>query len=121
MNLFNGDIGIVRRDEAGVMRAWFEAADGSIKSVLPGFIGSVETAFAMTIHKSQGSEFSKVLILLPEKLQATKMLTRELIYTAVTRAREKVIIQGGQEVLLAAASMGIHRGSGIIGRLEEHV
>ena len=119
LNLFNGDIGIIRADEAGVMRAWFEAADGTVRSVLPGFIGSLETAFAMTIHKSQGSEFNKVLVLLPEKAQASKMLTRELLYTAVTRAREQVVIQGGHSVILEAAAIGIHRGSGVIQRLQK--
>ncbi|UAY55932.1 exodeoxyribonuclease V subunit alpha [Arachidicoccus terrestris] len=120
LNLFNGDIGIIRADEAGVMRAWFEAADGTVRSVLPGFIGSLETAFAMTIHKSQGSEFNKVLVLLPEKAQAAKILTRELLYTAVTRAREQVVIQGSHSVMLEAAAIGIHRGSGVIQRLQKH-
>jgi len=119
LNLFNGDVGILRADESGVMRAWFEAADGSLRSVLPGFIGSMETAFAMTIHKSQGSEFSEVLVLLPEKSQSAKMLTRELLYTAVTRARDKVIIQGAYQTILDAAAVGIHRGSGVILRLRQ--
>ena len=117
LNLFNGDIGILREDENGVMHAWFEAADGSLKSVLPGFIGKVQTAFAMTIHKSQGSEFKEVLIILPENEQASKMMTRELLYTAVTRARNQVIIQGGQSSILEAAKTSIHRGSGVIERL----
>ncbi|SEA16206.1 DNA helicase/exodeoxyribonuclease V, alpha subunit [Arachidicoccus rhizosphaerae] len=117
LGLFNGDIGIIRAAEDGIMRAWFEAADGSLKSVLPGFINSMETAFAMTIHKSQGSEFNQVMILLPEKKQAERMMTRELLYTAVTRAKEKVIIQGSQEAILSAAAIGIHRGSGVIKRL----
>lgn len=118
LNLFNGDIGIIRSDEGGVMRGWFEAADGTLRSVLPGFIGSLETAFAMTIHKSQGSEFNKVLILLPEKAQASKLLTRELLYTAVTRARESVLIQGDHATIMTAAALGIHRGSGVIQRLQ---
>ena len=117
LNLYNGDIGIIREDEQGVMRAWFEAADGSLKSVLPGFVGKVETAFAMTIHKSQGSEFKDVLIMLPQNEQATKMMTRELLYTAVTRARSQVIIQGSEAAIITAAAVGIHRGSGVIGRL----
>ena len=119
LGLFNGDIGIIRADKSGIMRAWFEDTDGSLKSVLPGFINSVETAFAMTIHKSQGSEFNEVMIILPEKRQAERIMTRELLYTAVTRAREKVIIQGSQQTIIAAAAVGINRGSGVIKRLNE--
>ena len=121
LNLFNGDIGILRKDESGVMKAWFETADGSLRSVLPGFIGSLETAFAMTIHKSQGSEFNEVLVILPESEQAGKILTRELLYTAVTRAREKVLILGERQTLLNAASVGIHRGSGVKRRLQQNL
>ncbi len=115
LGLFNGDIGIIRKNEKGVPMAWFENADGTLKSVLPGFLSQIETVFAMTIHKSQGSEFNKVLIVLPER-EDVNILTRELLYTGVTRARQKVIVQGKKEVILNAAKGQVKRTSGIAGR-----
>lgn len=120
LGLYNGDIGILRKDENGVMRAWFleKEANGTtrLKSVLPGFISKMETVFAMTIHKSQGSEFESALVVLPE-LGRQNLLTRELLYTAITRAKQRVVIQSSKEVLLATAAAFVERGSGIIDRL----
>lgn len=110
LGLFNGDIGIVREG-----RVWFESADGSLKSVLPAFLENVETIFAMTIHKSQGSEFSRVLTLLPENPDLA-LLTAELLYTAVTRAKNQIIIQGSEEILLLCAGRRVERSSGIADR-----
>jgi exodeoxyribonuclease V alpha subunit len=70
-----------------------------------------ETVFAMTVHKSQGSEFDSVLVILPEN--ESPLLTRELLYTAVTRAREKVLIWGPEGGLTAAVSKKIERASGL--------
>ena len=117
LGLFNGDIGIIRKDENGVPRAWFQSGEGEIKSVLPGYISNAETVFAMTIHKSQGSEFNKVLVILP-KGEDSKILTRELLYTAVTRARENVIVQGSEALILKTAAAFVERGSGIIDRFK---
>jgi len=122
LGLYNGDIGILRKDENNVMKAWFlqSKEDGSVslKSVLPGFIIHMETVYAMTIHKSQGSEFNNVLVVLPKE-PSENILTRELVYTAITRAKEKVTIQSDKDVLLMAAKAQVKRGSGIIGRLQE--
>ncbi|KAA5536842.1 exodeoxyribonuclease V subunit alpha [Taibaiella lutea] len=122
LGLYNGDVGILRKDKNNVMKAWFlqsgENGTVSLKSVLPGFIMHMETVYAMTIHKSQGSEFNNVLVVLP-KQQSGHILTRELVYTAITRAKEKVVIQADKEVLLAAAKAQVKRGSGIIERLQE--
>ncbi len=112
LGLFNGDTGIVRRDEKGVLRVWFEDAAGGVRSVLPGYLPDAQTAFAMTVHKSQGSEFNEVLIRLPDR-EDMALLSRELLYTAVTRAREKVWIQGSGSVVRAAAARKIARASGI--------
>lgn len=112
LRLFNGDTGIVRRDEKGVLRVWFEDASGELCSVLPGYLPDAQTAFAMTVHKSQGSEFNEVLIRLPQN-EGMALLSRELLYTAVTRAREKVWIQGSGSVVRAAAARKIARSSGI--------
>src|SRR5699024_2795775 len=116
LGLFNGDIGIVRKDNNGVLKVWFEESDGSLKSVFPSFIDSAETVFAMTIHKSQGSEFQKVMVVLPE-IEELPLLTRELLYTGVTRAREKVILRGKKEVILASVDKKVQRASGIAERI----
>jgi len=118
LNLFNGDVGIIRRDAQGVCRAWFEDSEHGLKSVLPGFIPDTETVFAMTIHKSQGSEYEQVLVQLPEK-GGERLLTCELLYTAVTRARQKVILQGSAEMILAASASKVNRASGIQDRFFE--
>ncbi|MBV5305236.1 MAG: ATP-binding domain-containing protein, partial [Desulfobulbaceae bacterium] len=112
-NLFNGDIGICLPDPAapGSFAVWFEREDGSPVSYLPYRLPACETVFAMTIHKSQGSEFGEVLVSLPTA--DSPLLTRELIYTAVTRAREKVLIAGSQQIFEAAVSRTISRTSGL--------
>ncbi|WP_363432032.1 exodeoxyribonuclease V subunit alpha [Chitinophaga ginsengisegetis] len=116
--LFNGDTGIIRADENGVLMAWFEDSTGALKAVLPGYLTQAETAFAMTIHKSQGSEFGEVLVLLPDTTDVP-ILTRELLYTAVSRAKNKVYVQGTPEVILMAAERFVERASGIASRFRE--
>ena len=115
LGLFNGDIGIIREDKKGVKRVYFEAENESVKSVLATFLDHVDTVFAMTIHKSQGSEFDYVLVVLPKR--GVPILTRELLYTAVTRAKKKVIIQGSQEVVNVSCEKQAKRGSGIASRV----
>ncbi|WP_291906651.1 exodeoxyribonuclease V subunit alpha [Chitinophaga sp. CB10] len=117
--LFNGDTGIIRPDENGVLMAWFEDADGQLISVFPGYLTLAETAFAMTIHKSQGSEFGQVLVVLP--VTEVPLLTRELVYTAVSRARNKVYVQGSESTILAAAEKFVDRGSGVTDRIVQEV
>lgn len=116
--LYNGDIGIIRKDGNGNMRAWFEDSDKNLRSVMPGYITGAETVFAMTIHKSQGSEYNRVLVVLPAS-SGSQLLTRELLYTAVTRAKEKVIVQSTENILLETAKGSVKRASGIIHRFEE--
>ena len=112
LGLMNGDIGIVRPDVDGRLRVWFEDPEGGTRSVVPAFLSNCETVFAMTIHKSQGSEFDKVLVILPEGTD-NPLLTRELLYTGVTRAREEVVIQGSRETLKKAVASQVMRISGI--------
>lgn len=119
LQLFNGDIGLVRPDGDGVLKAWFQTGKEEIKAVLPGYISKAETVFAMTIHKSQGSEFNKVLVILP-KGEEIKLLTRELLYTAVTRAKEKLILQGTEPVILETSFAMVQRCSGIIERFKQN-
>lgn len=118
LQLFNGDVGIIRRDKDNTVRAWFEDSNKKIRSVMPAYIAHAETVFAMTIHKSQGSEYDNVLVLLPENAE-NKLLTRELLYTAVTRAKSSVIIQSTKDILLNTAQAEVQRASGIKERFEQ--
>lgn len=116
LDLFNGDIGILRTDAKGQLRAWFDKGNGEVRSVLPAYLSHIETVFAMTIHKSQGSEFDRVMVILPEGTD-NPLLTRELLYTGVTRARKEVIIRGSQETILHAIAKSVQRISGVNKRL----
>jgi exodeoxyribonuclease V alpha subunit len=115
LQLFNGDIGIIRPGGKGDMKAWFETGKGEVKSISTGYISQAETVYAITVHKSQGSEFAKVLVSLPQN-ENIAILTRELLYTALTRAKDKVIVQGSESIILQAAKAFVKRGSGIIER-----
>lgn len=115
--LFNGDIGLIRPDEKGVLMAWFEDSSGELKAILPSYLGEAETVFAMTIHKSQGSEFDEVLVVLSDSTE-TRIVTRELLYTAVTRAKKRVYIQAPMAVIFAAAKRHVERASGIAFRFQ---
>ncbi len=110
-NLFNGDIGLILRDEQGMPTVYFPAARGEVRALPLGHLPPHETVFAMTVHKSQGSEFNHIALLLPP--EASPIITRELIYTAVTRAKHKVTIFGDQEVLEAGIKERISRASGL--------
>ena len=111
LGLFNGDIGIIRSDGDGP-KVWFLDSKQALRSVLPGYITKAETVFAMTIHKSQGSEYQQVMVVLPESGRS-ELLTRELLYTGVTRAKEKVILRASQEVVTATVSRTVKRVSGL--------
>ncbi len=114
--LFNGDTGIILPDpESGHLRAFFAAPDGTIRAILPEFLPRHETAFAMTVHKSQGSEFDRVLIVLPP--EDSVLLTRELIYTGITRAKQSVTIWSDDAVFSAAVKRRTERRSGLGERL----
>ncbi|MRR35032.1 exodeoxyribonuclease V subunit alpha, partial [bacterium] len=117
LRLFNGDIGIVLPDPEsdGSPRVFFPADDGGIRTIPPARLPAHETVYAMTVHKSQGSEFGRVLVLLPDR--DTELLTRELVYTAVTRASGRVAIWGNPEIFCAAVSRRIRRNSGLRERL----
>lgn len=117
LGLFNGDVGIIRNNGTQTL-AWFEDSEVGVKSVLPGFITSFETVYAMTIHKSQGSEYNQVLVVLPKAGQ-NAILTRELFYTGVTRAKTKVIIQASKEVSEKTALERVQRVSGICNRFNQ--
>jgi exodeoxyribonuclease V alpha subunit len=112
--LFNGDIGMVWPDEAGELRVWFEADDGP-RAWLPAALPAHEPAFALTVHKSQGSEFERVLLALPER--GARVLSRELLYTGLTRCRREVVLWASPEALREAIGRRAQRWSGLAARL----
>lgn len=117
LGVFNGDIALIRWN-GNALIAYIENNDGSIKSMPAGYLTDFETAFAMTIHKSQGSEFNKVVVVLPETPQS-KLLTRELLYTAVTRAKTKLLVQSSEETLKTCIERRVERSSGLTQRLNK--
>lgn len=114
LGLFNGDTGIFMPDKQGKLRAWFSQKDG-IKALLPHQLPEYETAFAMTIHKSQGSEFKRVLLLLPP--QDNPVLSRELLYTGITRAKQSLALNVPWQVLKNIITRPTKRATGLANRL----
>ncbi|PMJ90148.1 exodeoxyribonuclease V subunit alpha [Vibrio sp. 10N.261.55.A7] len=120
LELYNGDIGICMvdySDESRRLKVFFELPDGSVKSVLPSRVPSHETAYAMTIHKSQGSEFSLTMMILPPDY--SPVLTRELIYTGITRAKNRLALYGNLNVLKRGIRVKTERASGLVERLQQ--
>ncbi len=117
LGLFNGDIGIAMNDEEGSLKVFFPLPDGTIKAVQPSRLPPHDTAFAMTVHKSQGSEFDHTLLVLPG--QFTPVLTRELVYTAITRAKQRLTLYVDSGVFNNAVKMRTLRRSGLVERLQE--
>ena len=114
LHLYNGDIGICMpdKDQNGKLMVFFQHADGSVKKYLPGRLPHCETVYAMTIHKSQGSEFEEVLIVLPETINP--VLTKELLYTAITRARKTVKLVGDEAIFAGTVRQKVKRVTGLI-------
>lgn len=117
LKLFNGDIGLCLADKEsdGQLRVFFLRGDGSVKKLQPAHLPVCETVFAMTIHKSQGSEFEQVLIMLPD--QVNPVLSKELLYTAITRAKTQVGIVAKKDVFLACVGHRLERHSGLADKL----
>jgi exodeoxyribonuclease V alpha subunit len=118
-NVFNGDIGLTLADPArpGSLRVYFLEGD-KVRSVLATRLRHVETAFAMTVHKSQGSEFAHTVLALPKEGGA--VLARELVYTGITRAsREFTLLTPAPGVLGEAIGRRTHRASGLRGMIEK--
>lgn len=117
LDLYNGDMGICLPDPENheIMKVWFERSDGSLQGLLPGRISSCQTVYALTIHKSQGTEIGEVLVVLPAK--DSELLTRELLYTAITRARQSVKIKSSRSVFDRTVNEKIKRHSGLAVRL----
>lgn len=117
-HLFNGDIGIALNDALGQLRVYFpDPQSGKYRSITPVRLPLFESAWAMTIHKSQGSEFDEVLLIMPDSTEHT-LLGRELLYTGVTRARHKLRLLASLEVLEVALQRSTPPSSCILDWLE---
>ncbi len=114
LGIFNGDVGLIWETEAGKF-AWFEDPEGGLRPISVHQLPEHETAFALTVHKSQGSEYDRVLMVLPEEQVA--VVTRELIYTGITRARSELAIVSNTDVLMQGCTRRTSRGSGLAQRL----
>ncbi|WNC70208.1 exodeoxyribonuclease V subunit alpha [Thalassotalea nanhaiensis] len=115
VNLFNGDIGLLFKDNSGRLMAYFPEGDG-YRAISIARLPSFETVYAMTIHKTQGSEFENVALILPES-GANRLLSRELIYTGITRAKKHLQIFCSKSVWQTAVSQKVSRASGLTTRL----
>lgn len=114
--LFNGDIGICLRNAEGTLLAWFPSdAESGPRPFHPSALPAHESAFAMTVHKAQGSEFDSVWLQLPR--QPSRVLSRELVYTALTRARREVHVCASADSLRQALQSRVERISGLAVRL----
>jgi exodeoxyribonuclease V alpha subunit len=118
LRLANGDVGVVM-SSGGTWVAAFGITDAEGRPLeLPvARLEDIDTVHALTIHKSQGSEYDHAVVVLPER--ASRIVTRELLYTAVTRARNKVTVVGSREVIEAAIKTPIRRATGLASRLGE--
>jgi len=108
---FNGDIGVVVKDVDGELTVAFPGEGGGIDYLVPSRLPEHQMVFAMTIHKSQGSEFGHAMVVLPSR--SSPILTRELIYTGVTRAKERMTLLGDAELLGEALRKTVQRASGL--------
>jgi exodeoxyribonuclease V alpha subunit len=111
LELHNGDVGVVWAEADGIPSVYFERPGRAPLSVAPAHLPGHESAFAMTIHKSQGSEFDHVAVVLPPA--ESPLATRELLYTAITRARARVTLLGDPAALDVGLGRRIRRSSGL--------
>ena len=118
--LFNGDQGLCLAGADGRLQVWFEAPDGGARALAPGALPAHAAAFAITIHKSQGSEYGHVAVLLPPDPEH-RILSRQLLYTGLSRAKRSVEVWGPQASLDAALARAVRRAGGLAARLESLV
>jgi exodeoxyribonuclease V alpha subunit len=116
LGLWNGDVGVVWRAQTGVLFAHFSRAERGIVRVPLAALPEHEPAFAMTVHKSQGSEYDEAVFVLPEA-SLSQNLTREVIYTALTRARRSVAVWGDESIFRSGIERVTSRSSGLADRL----
>ena len=116
LDLFNGDTGLLWRDEGGTLRACFRGDGQSIRKIPIYSLPVHGTAWAMTVHKSQGSEYESVLLVLPDDMKSNAV-SRELLYTGVTRTRRSLLIHSTAKVIVGACENLTHRSSGLAEKL----
>ncbi len=114
LGIFNGDVGVAVRRPDGSLRVCIDGSRGRL-DLAPGRLGNVETLHAMTIHKAQGSQAVEVTVLMPG--QESRLLTRELFYTALTRAEELVRVVGSEDAVRHALARRALRATGLRQRL----
>lgn len=119
LGLFNGDIGLLWRNERGEIRAYFRQTDQSqLRDIPVQSLPQHEPAWAMTVHKSQGSEFDRVILMLPDQRDGGhSIVNRELLYTAITRARRQFILHAQADTIRRAAAQTVNRSTGLSSRL----
>lgn len=113
--LFNGETGLLWRDGDGRLQGWFEKSDGELRKVPLHQLPPWEPAWALTVHRAQGSEFDQVLLVLPPG--GSPVVGRELVYTGITRARNCCVLACEEEALAQAVALPIERDSGLAERL----
>ena len=111
--LYNGDVGIIFPDpeKSGELKAFFSGPDGGLRRFSPARLPPHQTVYAMTVHKSQGSEFERVLLVLPDC--HSPLISRELLFTAISRARNRMEICGNRQVFEQAILTSTERHSGL--------
>jgi exodeoxyribonuclease V alpha subunit len=114
LEVYNGETGVAVLGDDGRLRAWVAGSE-RLRDYAPGRLDAVETMHAMTIHKSQGSQAERITVLLPD--ETSRLLTRELFYTAVTRAQEHVRVVGSEAAVRAAVTQQAQRASGLSDRI----
>ena len=114
LRLFNGDTGVIVARDGGRKRAVFERQGGLVE-ISPTRLDAVDTVYALTIHKSQGSQVDAAAVLLPDP--SSRILTRELMYTAVTRARHSMTVCGSEAAIRACLARPVAHASGLARRL----
>jgi exodeoxyribonuclease V alpha subunit len=117
LRLYNGDTGLTWPDADGRLKVWFEGEESGLRAISPRQLPRHQTVFAMTVHKSQGSEFDHALLVLPD--QDTPVLTRELVYTGCTRARRHLTLMAQEEMIALALSRTVQRTSGLVDALQQ--
>lgn len=116
LQLYNGDIGLCLHDETGETKVFFPRPDGNFQGFSPARLPPCETVFAMTIHKSQGSEFNEVCVCLPEYSQT--ILTKELLYTAITRAKERIKLVTSEKIFNFTVQASVTRVTGFVSQFQ---
>ena len=117
LKLFNGDIGILMPDDSGQLKAVFIDEQGNERAFSPARLPAHDKVYVMTIHKSQGSEFSYTAMVLPPLKQASIGINRQLVYTGITRAKQTFELVADKKVLQLAMSKSVSRASGLYERL----